>query len=1675
MKKLNSYIIAIFILSYVANSTAQIIVNGEERFGNEWINYNQEYFKFEVSEDGLYRISKSALSNAGFPVNTTPMSDFQMFWLGDEVAIYTTTDGIMGDNDFIEFYGKKLRTELDRHLFEDENFILNREVSLYSNESVYFLTTSIGSHQRVEAIENNLTGSLPSSEEWYWHEDIYVLEESWVKAYSIPIPNGGSEIQYSKFESGEGFGTSLSDGINDFDLQATNAYNNGQEGTLIYRLTGNWSRSNHEITISWNDQQKNVLNFNRNAVVSDTLKINFNEIQATNKLKIRSQIVQSGETNDRNSIGELKFLYPRSYTVGNESIFKFKLPQSSVAKLIEIENFNHANFKPILYSIDRSQRFIGEIESNKVKFLLPNTIELESFILYAESKISSINLLSNSKFTDLRSSSSDYVIISNKKLYNNANEINQVEEYASYRSSSIGGGYNTQVIEISELADQFSYGINPSPFSIKNFSNYAKTNWRNLEYVFLIGKSIKYSELKNSDSNKENNLLPSFGAPSSDNFLFSEGHTISPNFSIGRLSAHNGNHLAIYLNKVKTYDSKFMSGAQTIREKAWLKRILHTTGGKGDAEKNNLKNRLEEMGQKAIEGIMGAEVHSYHSISDESIEEVPESSQAFELLNEGVIMKTYFGHGSSETIQLNLFEDPSNLTNTDRYPVMSAFGCYTGDAFGQNSTSLGEKNVLADRKGGVMYIATSGLGYISQLNKYGQDWYDRISNNLYGQPVGLAVKESIKFLESGGISGISRLLPEQLITQGDPAIQIANFPGPDYTIDYSSVSINPNVVNLKDPSFELKFTVFNLGRNPQPRDSLDYRIIQQLPDGSQSTPLIIRDLAPRFNRDIIINVPNQGDKSLGLNKLLITIDPDQKIAELPNPAAEDNNELISDFGVIGFDFFIIDGGVRAIYPQEFAIVNSDQTPLTASTLDPLAAEQKFIFELDTTKLFNSTSKRTHSLTQSGGVLKWIPGKLIPETIYYWRISPDSTSINGGFAWSESSFTYLPASSEGWNQGHYFQYLENDLDSMRLTTFRDLEYLLNPLDQNLRFDLDTMAPWLNVNGQAWRSINPEGPDAYLAIHNRHPVLYSTPNSSGTEFGSDLIIPKGDIFAYEMDDANDHKNIGDLLESFPAKTRVFIYTVLKNSDFSLHTENWQQDSISTGTNIISILESYGAKKIRLMESKGTLPYLFVFEKGKGVIYEDIGNSLDDKVTADVQAELFTHEGSLRSTVIGPSTSWKDVSWSLSNKEESDSVSLSLYGIDPDGQYSPVLFTTNEPGKFDISEHSASSYPFMQLIYYSHDAINKSIPQLEHWRINYSGLPDAAVNPSGSYSFKSDTLDQGQLLDLKLQALNITNINMDSLRVKYTITNLSTNGVETINNINQPLSGNSSQELTFNTNTQNLLGSYSLTVDVNPRPGQQEFNYFNNLLVIPFHVIGDKINPVLDVTFDGVHILNGDIVSSEALIQIRLDDENEHFLLDDTTLFKLSYTLPSGSLQPINFSEEQVSFNPSTESNNNRATIELSHSFLESGIYTLNVQAQDKAGNQSGDIAYRINFEVILESSISNVINYPNPFSTSTRFVYTLTGNRPPDFYKIQIMSVSGHIVRELTQDDIGPLKVGRHTTEYSWNGTDEYGDILANGIYLYKFKHENTDGSTFIKRDTNLDSLFKDEFGKMVILR
>ncbi len=195
----------------------------------------------------------------------------------------------------------------------------------------------------------------------------------------------------------------------------------------------------------------------------------------------------------------------------------------------------------------------------------------------------------------------------------------------------------------------------------------------------------------------------------------------------------------------------------------------------------------------------------------------------------------------------------------------------------------------------------------------------------------------------------------------------------------------------------------------------------------------------------------------------------------------------------------------------------------------------------------------------------------------------------------------------------------------------------------------------------------------------------------------------------------------------------------------------------------------------------------------------------------------------------------------------------------------------------------------------------------------------------------------------------------------------------------------------------------------------------------------------------------------------------------------------LHRIGYDDGSMKFYPAdstTLAKGNKAQIELKPELLTDGVYELVVKDKDRNGNTSSSTGiqfeantfydYKIAFEVINKPMITNVLNYPHPVTTSTKFVFTLTGSEVPDIMKIQIMTIKGTVVKEISKDELGDLHIGTNITQYAWDGRDQYGDLLANGVYFYRVV-TRLDDKRMDHLDQGFDKYFKKGFGKLVIVR
>ena len=331
------------------------------------------------------------------------------------------------------------------------------------------------------------------------------------------------------------------------------------------------------------------------------------------------------------------------------------------------------------------------------------------------------------------------------------------------------------------------------------------------------------------------------------------------------------------------------------------------------------------------------------------------------------------------------------------------------------------------------------------------------------------------------------------------------------------------------------------------------------------------------------------------------------------------------------------------------------------------------------------------------------------------------------------------------------------------------------------------------------------------------------------------------------------------------------------------------------------------------------------------------------------------------------------------------------------------------------------------------------IKDWKIYYQPLPEGAIAPNVMIDFR-DSLEIGEPLKLEVAFKNVSPHPFDSVAVKLNILDKNNVPQNIVVPKQKPLVSGDTIVLRMNIDSKKFGDGNTLFLEFNPAGNHPEQYHFNNFLFKDFYVKVDRSNPMLDVTFDGVHILNRDLVSARPHIQIKIKDEAKFLLLNDTALSSVQIRYPDGTIRTHHFDNDTLRFTPATSSSDNSAVVDFYPSFdqqfnPEGDEYELIVNGKDRSGNKASN-EYRIAFTVITKAMISNMLNYPNPFSTSTAFVFTITGSEIPQNMKVQILTVTGKIVREVTKEELGPLHIGRNITEFNWDGT-------ANGhATLYK---------------------------------
>jgi hypothetical protein len=241
-----------------------------------------------------------------------------------------------------------------------------------------------------------------------------------------------------------------------------------------------------------------------------------------------------------------------------------------------------------------------------------------------------------------------------------------------------------------------------------------------------------------------------------------------------------------------------------------------------------------------------------------------------------------------------------------------------------------------------------------------------------------------------------------------------------------------------------------------------------------------------------------------------------------------------------------------------------------------------------------------------------------------------------------------------------------------------------------------------------------------------------------------------------------------------------------------------------------------------------------------------------------------------------------------------------------------------------------------------------------------------------------------------------------------------------------------------------------------------YFNNFRIggTDSTAIADNKPPVVQVYLNDESFVTNGITNASPTLLVKLSDDYGINVAGTSIGHDLS-----GKLDEARNTISLNNFYEAVKDDSRSGIVRYPFNKLAVGLHKIRVKAWD-VHNNSGEGYTEFVVAENGKGALAHVLNYPNPFSDRTYFQFEHSAAKLPMRVRVNIYAVSGRLVKSLEKEL--NTEGFRVNNELEWNGTDEYGNQLARGVYVYKV-------STWFKNGQKQDEKLESDFEKLVIIR
>ncbi|MCX8056056.1 MAG: C25 family cysteine peptidase, partial [Ignavibacteria bacterium] len=1084
---------------------------------------------------------------------------------------------------------------------------------------------------------------------------------------------------------------------------------------------------------------------------------------------------------------------------------------------------------------------------------------------------------------------------------------------------------------------------------------------------------------------RKKNIVTSFGNPVSDVWyvMWDSVNIHFPQMFVGRIPANNDAQVLLYLQKHQKY----------LQQKYDLfnKSFIFFSGG--DATKPSELTQIIAANEFVMNNyvkaspLFGNANHFYKTITPPSNFGPYSLDYVQRVIDEGGLFISYIGHSGTRTWD-NSISEVEHIKNkyNDRFPLISDFGCSTGKFAEPDVDAFGELFVCQSPNGqAIAYLGNSSWGYLSTSLRFPRLFYEiLVRDSLKG--IGRAhTLAKIRQLNETGTGDVNRVFTYCNLLFGDPIIGLKFPDKPNFVVNNSNIKLLTEQPNDQLDSVRFRVVISNFGIVNG--DSIKIGFLDIFNDSTLQTKVVNLPFI-KFQDTIQVTFPV--GKHIGNRTFKVIIDPENLVQEI----YEDDNSA-------KFDYVINSTSLTTLELSELNNTQKEEIEVLNPFVKRKSSLERFILELSTSKDFNQS--RTFLQTFDTLITKVALTNLIPNQRYYYRLrldEPDAFwSKTRSFIQGKSNLSVLYDSSIVSNE--FFEYYQAS------------------------FDTNSKAWKLDLKKQSLKIISGGGHDgAFGSIQwNGYEQLPNTYYwGLATAIIDSITLQPTTIRYFNVPDPG----VSDSLTNYVNRLQVgTLIAMTISADAAQNVLGW-----SGGTpprNAIKTLGSLYIDSIRYREG-----WCILGKKGApiGSVPEDYKKLFAGVAQIEISKNVNFDSGYVVFPEFRLASQWNFVKIESERPSQSNIIFIPL-GIRANGQVDTLYQYQTNQDSINLQSLNAKIYPSLKILAKFYANPLKESPKIYSIGANYVAVPELAVNYQ-TISTNKDTIMQGEQINYLAKIYNVGKSTADTFRVLLELIRNDNTSYVLIDTVITQLNTNSYITLNYSyiNKVYDGFGNFAFKLTIDPDNSIQEFVEQNNIFLKSFYVKKDTTTSVsaaaVSVLFNGREIRDWEFVEPDARIEVKINYPI-WFPVTDTSAVQIY-------LDGQRYYANQVNFDYDTIERKINVTLETK---LSKGEHNLRVYLKDAFGRISNQPIIDKYFKVTADLELRNVFNYPNPFNNGTHFTFVLT--QIPDEIQIKVYTISGRLIKEMK------LSAAELTTNFNkvfWDGRDEDGDLVGNGVYLYK---------------------------------